>query len=111
MRKEPNQRTPTLVTLRMSITMGNTSANSRPERSAVSANAALASANRASSDLSRTKARTTRIPVNCSRKIRFTASMRVCMDWKMGNIRTMIRPTATSNRGTLTAISHDNSTS
>ena len=60
---------------------------------------------------SRTKARTTRTPVNCSRMMRLTASS---FFWKLrnsGTIRLIMNPTNTSRRGTETAISQLSPTS
>ena len=106
-RNEPNQITATLETFRTSITTGNASAISRPARRAVSVTSALAFANRAVSMSSRTKARTTRMPVSCSRSTRLTASIRVCISRNSGTIRVMISPTPSSSTGTLTAMSQD----
>ena len=106
-RNEPNQITATLETFSTSITTGNASAISRPARSAVSVTSSLACANRAVSMSSRTNARTTRMPVSCSRSTRLTVSIRFCIFRNSGTIRMMMRPTAISSTGTLTAISQD----
>ena len=91
-RKDPNQITATLETFSTSITTGNASAISRPARNAVSVTSSLARANRAVSMSSRTKERTTRMPVSCSRSTRFTVSIRFCICRNSGTIRTVIRP-------------------
>ncbi len=110
-RNAPNQITATEETFRTSITVGKASAMSRPARRAVSVTSALACPNRAVSTSSRTKARTTRMPVSCSRRTRLTVSIRVCMSRNSGTIRVMMSPTDTSSTGTLTAISQDSCTS
>ena len=106
-RNAPNQITATDETFSTSITVGNASAISRPARRAVSVTSSLARAKRAVSTSSRTNARTTRMPVSCSRSTRFTVSIRVCMSRNSGTIRVMISPTPASSTGTLTAISQD----
>ena len=106
-RKLPNQITATLETFSTSITIGNISAKRRPAFSAVSVTSSLAAVKRSVSTSSRTKARTTRMPVSCSRSTRLTRSIRTCILRKSGIIRLMMIPTATSRMGTLTAISHD----
>ena len=47
----------------------------------------------------------------CSRRIRFTASIRVCMTRNCGTMRTITAPMATTSTGTHTAISQDSPTS
>ena len=79
----------------------------RPVRTATAVRSSLARANRCVSTGSRTNARTTRMPVICSRRIRFTASMRVCISRKPGIIREMMKPTARNSIGTQTASSQD----
>ncbi len=86
----------------MSSTTGNISANQRPARTAVSVTAAFASANRSVSCRSRTNARTTRMPVSCSRSTRFTVSMRACMRRNCGTIRDTMKKTEISSAGTAT---------
>ena len=110
-RPAPNHSTPTVDALRMTMTMGKISAWRRPTASAVPVSVVFAPANRASSKSSRTKARTTRIPVICSRMIRLTLSMDVCMIRNCGIIRRITRPTASASRGTATATSQDRPTS
>ena len=47
------------------------------------------------------------MPVICSRRIRFTPSMRVCISRKPGTIREMMKPTARNSTGTQTTSSQD----
>ncbi len=47
------------------------------------------------------------MPVICSRRIRFTPSMRSCMARKPGTIREITNPTARNSSGTQTASSQD----
>ena len=70
----PNQITPMTVTLRMSMTAGNSSTNSEPTLRPTTMMSVLASRKRSSSIGSRTKARMTRMPVSCSRMTRLTPS-------------------------------------
>ena len=84
-RNEPNQITATLDTLSTSITIGNISANSRPALSAVSVTWSLAVRKRAVSTSSRTNARTTRMPLSCSRSTRLTRSIRSCISPEQRN--------------------------
>ena len=97
----PSQITATLDTFRITITVGNINAISRPARSEVSVSAALPSSKRSVSSGSRTKARTTRTPVICSRSTRFTASMRSCIHRNCGTIRRITDPTQMSSSGML----------
>ena len=87
------------------MTVGNISASSRPVRSAVSLRSALATPKRSRSTGSRTKARTTRMPVICSRSTRFTTSRRACINRNCGIIREMIMLMAATRTVTLTTIS------
>ena len=89
------------------MTIGNISAISRPTRSATAVRSALAAPKRSRSTGSRTNARTTRMPVICSRSTRLTVSMRVCMRRNCGIIREMMSPTAMTSAGTLTTMSQD----
>ena len=68
----------------MRSTSGNVVAIQRPTRRATSVTSRFAVSNRRVSNGSRTNARTTRIPVICSRRILLTASMRTCMSRKLG---------------------------
>ncbi|GAB3807606.1 hypothetical protein GCM10027605_38250 [Micromonospora zhanjiangensis] len=91
--------------------MGKSSAISRPARNATEVRSSLAAANRSVSYGSRTNARTTRMPVICSRSTRLTVSIRVCISRNNGTIRRMIRPRASTRTGTQTTISQDSPTS
>ncbi len=46
------------------------------------------------------------MPAICSRRIRLTASIRICIRRKLGTIRLTTRPTQTKSAGTTTASSH-----
>ncbi len=105
MRPAPTQSTATLETLSTSITVGNISAISRPARMPVAVSSSLAMPNRARSSGSRTNARTTRMPLSCSRSTRLTVSMRLCIARNCGTSRETISPIATASVGTLTASS------
>ena len=107
----PNHSTATVEALKMTMTTGNTRAISRPTARAVPVYCVLATAKRSRSRSSRTKARTTRIPVICSRRMRLTQSTASCIARKCGIIRQMIRPIATASAGTATATSQDSPTS
>ena len=89
------------------MTVGNIAACHRPARTATSVSSALASRNRAVSCSSRTKARTTRTPVICSRSSRLTSSMRSCITRKFGTIVRTIRPIEIPSTGTTASTSHD----
>ena len=67
----------------------------------------MALANRAVSWGSRTNARTTRMPVICSRRIRFTSSIRFCICRNPGTIRLTMKPTTRNSTGTTTTSSQD----
>ena len=75
----------------------------RPARTATSVRSSLAFPNRSASWGSRTNARTTRIPVICSRRTRLTSSMRSCILRKLGTIRLTTKPTLMNSAGTTTA--------
>ncbi len=95
----------------MTVTVGNIAAWSRPRRSDVSVRSWLASAKRATSWGSRTNARTTLMPVICSRRTRLTASIRSCITWKPGTIWKTIEPSSTEAAGTHTSRTTDRPTS
>ncbi len=78
-RMPPNQRTATLETLSTSINTGNIAAIHRPTMIETSVRSVLALSNRALSNGSRTKARSTRMPAVCSLSTRLTVSMRSCI--------------------------------
>ncbi len=107
----PNHSTPTEATLATSITTGNTPACQRPARTATTVSSSLARAKRRVSCSSRTKARTTRTPVTCSRSTRLTSSMRTCITRKLGTICRTMSPTRRASTGTTSTISHESPTS
>ena len=76
-----------LDTLMISSTVGNIAAIRWPVRSAVAVSSSLAPAKRSVSSGSRTNARTTRMPVICSRRTPLTRSTRACINWNVGTIR------------------------
>ncbi|OPZ51480.1 MAG: hypothetical protein BWY91_02675 [bacterium ADurb.BinA028] len=82
----PNHRTATVEALKTSMTSGKTRAIRLPTPSDAPVSVSLASAKRAFSCGSRTKARTTRMPVICSRRMRFTESIESCMTRNRGSI-------------------------
>ncbi len=91
----------------ISITTGNIAASQRPAWMDTSVSSSLVRRNRSVSRGSRTNARTTRMPVICSRSTRFTPSMRSCTSRKLGTIRLTMRPTESSSAGTTTASSQE----
>ncbi len=107
----PNHSTATLVAFAMSITSGNSRALMRPTCNAVSVSSPLATSNRSRSVGSRTNARTTRIPVICSRRIRLTASMRTCITRKAGTIRAIRTNMVIARTGTAATSTSDVPTS
>ena len=107
----PNHMTATVDRLKISMTIGKTRAISRPTCRPALVRSPFASAKRASSCSSRTKARTTRMPVICSRMTRLTPSSEVCMRPNHGTMREMTSPTQRPSSGTATATSHDSPTS
>ena len=111
MANAPNHSTATLDTFMMSITTGNTSANRRPALTAVPVTSALARSKRAVSRSSRTNARTTRMPVSCSRSTLLTVSRRACISRKSGTMRLTMNPMTMSITGIATTRIHDSPTS
>ena len=111
MRLPPNQITATLDTLITTVTVGNITAISRPERSDVPVRSALPWRKRSVSSGSRTKARTTRMPVSCSRSTWLMRSMRTCMRRNWGIMREIVVPTASSSTGMATTRIHARPTS
>ncbi len=99
----PNQITATLETFTTSITSGNIVASQRPAFTATSVRSSFAWPNRSCSCGSRTNARTTRMPVICSRSTRLTSSIRLCILRKFGTIRLTTKPTVRNSAGTTTA--------
>jgi hypothetical protein len=110
-RLAPSHSTATLDRLMRRLTVGNIDAISRPARSDTTVRSSLASLKRAVSCGSRTNARTTRMPVICSRSTRFTWSMRSCMSRKAGTICDTIRPRTTAATGMATTRIADKPTS
>ena len=90
------------------MTVGNMNAMSLPARSDVSVSSSLAPPKRPASSGSLTKARTTRIPVICSRRTWLIRSIRSCMTWNCGTMRMITRPTQMTSTGMLTSRSSDN---
>ena len=111
MRLAPNHSTPTLEALMMNSSIGNISAISRPARSDTSVRSSLTSPKRSISRGSRTKARTTRMPVICSRSTELAPSMRACMVRNRGTILHTIAPTLSPRAGREMTTSHDRPTS
>ncbi len=111
MRFEPNQITATLDKFVMSMTLGIISAIRRPAVSEVAVSSPFVASKRSVSSGSRTKARTTRTPVICSRSTRFTPSMRSCITRNVGTMREMIEPTTSRRAGMLTSRITDSPTS
>ena len=106
-RRLPNQSSATVDALNTSVTVGHMSAWSLPTCNAVAVRSSFAPANRAASAGSRTNARTTRMPVICSRSTRFTASIFGCMIRNFGIIRPMMRPMPPAMAGMHTSRSFD----
>ena len=98
-RSEPNHTTATLEILIINVAVGNINDCKRPPRSATSVTAALASLKRCFSSGSRTKARTIRIPVSCSRRISLMRSMRSCILRKVGTMLPIMIPSRTARIG------------
>jgi hypothetical protein len=89
-RFDPNHTTAAHDALMISRTVGNMNDISRPALSDVSVTCSFTKANRSTSCGSRTNARTTRMPVICSRSTRLMPSMRSCMRRNVGTIRSTI---------------------
>ena len=102
MRSAPNHTAATLERLMVSSTAGNITAIIRPVFSDVSVRSALALPKRTASSGSRTKARTTRMPLICSRSTWFTRSMRFCILVNCGCMRIATWPTLSSRIGMAT---------
>jgi hypothetical protein len=102
-RLAPNQITATLERLISRLTVGNIIVISRPPRRAVAVRSWLAASKRAFSSGSRTNARTTRMPVICSRSTRLMLSMQSCMRLNAGTMRTTIEPRAIAATGIATS--------
>ena len=93
--------------LNTSITVGHISACSLPTDSAVAVRSSFAASNRTASAGSRTNARTTRMPVICSRITRLTVSIFGCIARNFGTIRQMMRPMLIASAGMHTSSSFD----
>ena len=78
-RSAPIHNTAMLEKLTIKPTVGNIDDISRPERNETSVKPALASAKRSVSCGSRTNARTTRMPLICSRRTELMRSIRICI--------------------------------
>jgi hypothetical protein len=103
--------TATLETLSTRNTVGKVSAMIRPAPTATSMSPVLARSNRSRSWSSRTNARTTRMPVICSRSTRLIPSSRVCIIRNRGRIRTTATASTAPRSGTTTRSSADSCTS
>ena len=103
----PNHSTAAVARCRIIVITGPSSTKSRPISTEVRASAPLASVNRSASWRSRTNARTTRMPVTCSRITPLTASISSCMRRNSGIRRATMTPTITSSTGTETHTSQD----
>ena len=102
MRPAPKYTAATLEMLMVSSTAGNITAIIRPVFSDVSVRSALPLPKRTASSGSRTKARTTRMPLICSRSTWFTRSMRFCIFVNCGCMRIATWPTLSSRIGMAT---------
>ena len=111
MRPAPAHTTATPVRCSTAITAGMFSAIKRPARSAVPVSSSLARAKRERSASSRTKARMTRRPLICSRKMPLILSSWACMRPNRGIARAMSEATTNASRGTATSSRPDKRTS
>ena len=102
MRPAPNQITATLEQFTTNITSGIINAISRPAVSETPVSSVFTASKRVVSSGSRTKARTTRTPMICSRSTRLTPSMRACIDRNVGTSRRMRKNISTTSTGRLT---------
>ena len=103
----PNQTTPVMVTSSTRMVAGNRKTNSWPTLSPTREMSRLASSKRSVSACSRTKARTTRIPVSCSRSTRLMVSRRSWKERNSGTMRRTVEPTTRRITGAATAMSQD----
>jgi hypothetical protein len=90
-----------------SMTVGNIRAISRPTPIDTFMRSVLAPSNRCCSWASLTKARMTRTPPICSRRILLSRSIFSCIDLNKGRILEMIRITQTNRVGTITTSRDD----
>ena len=93
------------------MTTGNIAASHRPARIETWVRSALAVPKRSASCSSRTKARTTRMPVICSRSSRLTSSIFSCITRKLGTMRRTMSATSPASTGTVRTMSQDSPTS
>ena len=107
----PNHSTATLNTFKINMTSGNMIASRRPTASWVLVSSPLAWAKRSVSYGSRTKARTTRMPPICSRRMRLTTSIRPCISRNSGGSPRTTAKIDRARAGTATATSQDSPTS
>ncbi len=98
----PNHTTATPAMFTKNVTVGNIRACRRPPRRAVAVSVSLLVRKRSLSSGSRTNARTTRMPVSCSRITPLMPSIWSCIRRKVGVMRQMIEPWARSTRGMVT---------
>ena len=89
----------------ISSTIGNMNAISRPEPSDTVVSSVLAPSKRTPSSASRTKARTTRMPVICSRMTRLIESIFSCMSRNIGIMRETTAHSDRTRTGSATASS------
>ena len=107
----PNHRIAIDDRLKIAITVGIISANSRFTRRAVWVRSWLASSKRRSSCSVRTKARITRMPDSVSRMTWLIRSTLTCMTRKRGRARDSISPMNTARSGMITISRADSATS
>ena len=106
-----NQNTAIWDRFMMSMTSGNIAAMVRPTLTWMSRREELVASKRAASWRSRAKARTTRMPVICSRTTRLRSSIRFCWRLNSGPIRETMSPAPMPSSTTATAMIHDRETS
>jgi hypothetical protein len=107
----PNHITATLDALNTSMTVGHIAAWSLPMRNAIPVRSLFASSKRSASAGSRTNARTTRMPVICSRSTRLTVSILGCISRNLGIIRLMMKPMLPARTGMHTSNRRDSARS
>ncbi len=107
----PNHRMATLDRLKISMSVGSISENSRWTRNEVAVRSWLATSKRSSSWSVRTNARMTRIPLSASRVTWLTRSTLTCIAWKSGRARDISSPTMRAMSGRTTIRIPDSGTS
>ena len=107
MRPAPNQMAATLDVLSTVKTIGNMNAISRPALSERTVRSSLVCLKRSASWGSRPKARTTRMPMICSRRTSLTRSIFSWMAWNCGIIRQTTVPTPSTRAGMATSSRSD----